>query len=482
MLTWEALAERRAPPWLSDAKLGILVCWGPWSVPAWAPPGAERPRAVQEEGWAHWFTNNPQSEWYANSMLISGSPTHAHHRARWGRLTRYESFAAELRQAAKSWEPTGVMDPVAASGARYVVLTAKHHDGFLLWPARRRNPRHRAWQLPRDALGEMADAARARNLRVGVYYSGGLDWTFRGSAIRSFADLRRATPRSRAYADYVVSHWRELIQRVQPSLLWNDVGSPPGVDLLGLVSEYYEAVPDGVINDRFGPVERDPPGPIARAANAVLGLVRRRSSARSGQTLGTPEAPHADFRTFDYGIAEDGEEMPWECVRGLGSSFGWNAAAPDDSLVDTVSLVRTFVDIVARGGNLLLAVGPGPDGSLDAAQSRRLTGLGAWLKLNGEAIYGSRPGGDAEAETPDGVPIRYTCRGMTTYAILLGTPQGRTIVLPGLRLLPQAGVRILGSLAYVTWFQEGKDVHVKLAEPLHESAAHVISMTPSPRP
>jgi len=79
------------------------------------------------------------------------------------------------------------------------------------------------------------------------------------------------------------------------------------------------------------------------------------------------------------------------------------------------------------------------------------------------------------------VEIRYTARGMTTYAILLGTPTGRTIVLPSLRLLPYAGMRILGSIGYVTWFQEGRDVHIRLTEPLRESPAHVISITPHPR-
>jgi alpha-L-fucosidase len=141
-----------------------------------------------------------------------------------------------------------------------------------------------------------------------------------------------------------------------------------------------------------------------------------------------------------------------------------------------------LVDVVAGGGNLLLGVGPAADGTIPQAQLSRLQGLGRWLKLNGEAIFGSRPWGkEREDVTEDDVPIRYTCRGMTTYAILNGTPAGRSIVLPSIRLLPYAGVRILGSLAYVTWYQEGKDVHIRLSEPLRESPAHVISITPQPR-
>ena len=97
------------------------------------------------------------------------------------------------------------------------------------------------------------------------------------------------------------------------------------------------------------------------------------------------------------------------------------------------------------------------------------------------AIYGSRPWGPGESATEDGIEVRFTTRGMTTYAILLGTPAGRTIVLPSLRLLPYAGLRIIGSIGYVAWFQEGKDVHIRLTEPLRESPAHVISITPPPR-
>jgi alpha-L-fucosidase len=150
-------------------------------------------------------------------------------------------------------------------------------------------------------------------------------------------------------------------------------------------------------------------------------------------------------------------------------------------MLSVPALVHLLVDVVARGGNLLLGVGPAADGSLSAAELSRLRGLGEWLKLNGEAIFGSRPWGDGEAATEDELPVRYTCRGMTTYAILLGTPAGRSIVLPSLRLLPYAGVRILGSLSYVTWSQEGKNIHIRLTEPLRNSPAHVISITPQPR-
>jgi alpha-L-fucosidase len=481
LLTWEALAERPVPSWFPDAKLGILVSWGPASVPAWAPPGGDLSQTVAERGWEHWFSHNPYAEWYANSMLIPGSATQAHHRARWGRLARYDTFARAFRQGLKDWDPGSLVQSLAKCGARYVVLTAKDHDGFLLWPSRSRNPRKAGWQVQRDIVGEIAQAARARGQRFGIAYSGGLDWTFGGLPIRNLADLQRGTPRSRTYAGYVDAHWRELISRYEPSLLWNDIGSPPGENLLELLRNYYDVVPDGLVNDRFGQSDLDEQGVLVRAVRKVLGVLGGRSRERTSRGLAAPEIQHADFRTFEYALPPEGTTGAWECVRGLGSSITLNMAEPEDHLLNVDALVRLLVEVVARGGNLLLGVGPGADGNLTEPVRRRLDGLGEWLKANGEAIYGSRPWGDTQSSTPDGVPIRYTTRGITTYAILNGTPPGRTIVLPSLRFLPYSGVRILGSISYVAWFQEGKDVHIRLTEPLRASPAHVISITPQPR-
>ena len=483
-MTREELAARRLPDWYDDAKLGIMLHWGPYAVPAWAPPTGERSAVVAEKGWEHWFSHNPHATWYANSMLIPGSPTHERHRAKWGRLARYDSFARTFRQGVKEWDPGRWVEAVAASAARYVVFTAKHHDGFLLWPSRRRNPRKRGWQLSRDVVGELADATRAQGLHFGLYYSGGLDWTFGGSPIRGLSDLRSATPRSKVYAAYVDSHWRELIDRYSPSVLYNDAGSPPGEDLDRLFSDYYAAVPDGVVNDRFGQAEAGAPrGAVRRIASALGHLLRRGAARQSSAGFAAPAARHADFQSIEYETVPPDRAAKWECARGIGSSFGCvDTPEGEQPMLSAPALVRLLVEVVAAGGNLLLAVGPGADGTISEAQLSRLRGLGAWLKLNGEAIFGSRPwGADREDVVEDEIPIRYTTRGMTTYAILAGTPAGRTIVLPSVRLLPYAGMRILGSLGYVTWHQEGKDVHVRLSEPLRESPAHVISITPQPR-
>ena len=480
-VTWESLAERAVPSWYADAKLGILLSWGPFSVPAWAPVTGDPSRVVAERGWDYLFSHDPRAEWYGNGMSIATSPTHRHHKNAWGRLGRYEAFGQLFRANLRDWDPSATLGPIAESGARYLVANAKHHDGFTMWPSRRRNPKRKSWQSARDVLGEIAEGAHALGMRFGVYYSAGLDWTFGGTPIRSLPDVMGAIPRSRTYAAYVDAHWRELISRYSPSVLWSDVGSPASEDLLDLFSEYYAAVPDGVVNDRFGQPDPDEPGWIGRQLLSRITRLLPRGGRVPAHARGMHPPRHADFHTVDSEAAEAGTDGPWECVRGLGYSAGFSTEETEDHTLSVSGLVRLLCTVTARGGNLLLCVGPRADGSLGPLHAARLRGLGEWLKLNGEAIYGTRPWGDGEGVTEDGIELRFTSKGMTAYAILLGTPAGRTIVLPSRRLLPYASVRVPGSIGFATWHQEGKDVHIRLSEPLREAPAHVVSITPPPR-
>jgi alpha-L-fucosidase len=344
-----------------------------------------------------------------------------------------------------------------------------------MWPTRTRNPRKRGWQVARDVVGELAEGARALGLKVGVYYSAGLDGTFGSTLTGGPVDPSEAIPRTRSYAAYVDAHWRELVSRYSPSILWNDVGSPASQDLLSLFSDFYDAVPDGVVNDRFG----QPEAKDSRGDRFIWSALRRlfppraaRLPASDGMTL---PARHSDFRTIESGGEYPDGEGPWECVRSL------DDAEMDGGALTGSALVRQLCDVTARGGRLLLRLVPKADGTLGPFQTRSLSTLGGWLKLNGEAIFGTRPWGEREGATEDGVEVRFTTKGMTAYAILMGTPPGRTIVLPSLRLQPYAGLRVLGSIGYAAWFQVGRDLHIRLTEPLRESPAHVVSMTPQPR-
>ena len=321
------------------------------------------------------------------------------------------------------------------------MLVTKHHDGFLLWPSAHPNPFKEGWQSERDLVGELAGAVRGRGLTYGLYYSGGLDWTFGGLGIDSMRSLVKAIPQSDEYARYADAHWRELIERYEPAVLWNDIGYPTAGDSPRLFADYYNAHPEGVVNNRFD----------------FLGV--------SGGTA------HADFTTPEYATMDEITTAKWEACRGIGHSFGLNRNAPDDDLLSVDALVHLLVDIVSKNGNLLLNVGPAADGRIPHAQAERLLGLGWWLKVNGDAIYGTRPWTRATGTTVEGLDVRFTTSRDAIYAIALGRPPGRCLTIRDLPVDGTVTVEMLGYHAPLTWRAQGADLEVTLpAEPIDTPA------------
>ncbi len=354
------LDPRPLPGWWADAKLGVLVHWGPYSVPAWAPVGPSPFALAETHGWEHALRHTPYAEWYQNSLALEGSPVARHHAEHHGGTT-YDEFGAAFRRASADWDPASWVDPFAAAGARYVVITTKHHDGFCLWPTATRRT---AWSSERDLVGDLATESRRAGLRFGTYYSGGLDWSFGGLGIDSFEAMIAAIPRSDEYRSYADAQVRELIERYEPDVLWNDIHFPGRDTALALIQAYHRAVPEGVVNDRFD----------------LRGVARG-------------EFP-ADFVTPEYAAIPPPGDRPWELCRGIGGSFGHNEAETDADLLTGRELVHLLVEVVAAGGNLLLGVGPTADGSIPALQAERLRELAAWMDVNAEAVHDSRPAAD----------------------------------------------------------------------------------------
>ena len=188
----KALRRHEVPAWWRDAKLGIFVHWTPASVPGFAPVDDDVTAMVQSGdrramGWS------PYTEWYENSLRFPDSPVARHHRDTYGEKP-YREFAAEWETGLASWDPDDWARTFAAAGARYVVLVTKHHDGYCLWPSTVANPRLPGWQCARDVVGELGEAVRAQGMRFGVYYSGGLDWTFEDRLDRRDVGPRRCHP------------------------------------------------------------------------------------------------------------------------------------------------------------------------------------------------------------------------------------------------------------------------------------------------
>jgi len=433
--TIESLDQHALPQWYDDAKLGIFIHWGLYSVPGWAPlVHPEHDFSSQD-----YIASNPYAEWYLNTMRLEGSPTEKYHREHYGANYDYYNFAPVFNREIQKWDPDGWAKVFRAAGARYVVLTTKHHDGFTLWPSATRNPTLPAdrQHASRDIVGELTAAVRRQGLRMGLYYSGGYDWTFVPGPIRIAADYQTVKPQSEAYGKYADAHMRELIERYRPALLWNDIDYPKSGHPLKIMAEYYNAVPDGVIDNRFG-------------------------------------VKHADFVTPEYETLDKINPKKWEECRGLGRSFGYNRAEGEAETIPVADLIHLLVDIVSKNGNLLLDVGPEADGTIPAVQMERLQALGDWLHVNGEAIYGTHPWKRAEGATVEGIPVRFTQKDSSAYALLLGDAKMSTVTLKSLTPAAGAKIYLLGSDGPLSWSQEGADVRISLPSPLTGKYAYAL--------
>ncbi|MCL4686151.1 alpha-L-fucosidase [Myxococcota bacterium] len=475
---------RPLPRWFDDAKLGVFVHWGPYSVPGWAEPAADIQQIFATRGPRFYFRHNPYAEWYVNTMRIAGSPAQRHHRETWGADFAYAQFGERFEQAAAQLDPTDWAALFGRSGARYTVLTTKHMDGFALWPSAHAHPRRPGWGARRDLVGAVAQAMRAEGLRLGLYYCGGFDTTFEERVIRTLGDCVLAVPQSEAYARHCEAQLRELIERYRPDVLWNDIGYPVKSDLGALLDAYYRAVPDGVANDRWVRFSLPEPGTLRHRlvvaalphGDAIWPLLPRRL-----RRFNFPPSPFGDYQTPEYTSPDDVTPYKWETARGLGPSFGYNAREGEAETLSLPALVHLLVDVVSMNGNLLIGVGPMADGTIPPLQRARLEGLGAWLGVHGEAIFATRPWQRAAAETGDGRPLRFTRGTGALFATVLAAPRPGELVLP-LRPAPGTRVELLGLAAPLAYRECERGLAVTLPPGVPGDApAHSLKLEPEPR-
>lgn len=442
--TIESLDTHPLPQWYADAKLGIFIHWGLYSVPGWAP--VSHPD--------HDFSSNdyikydPYAEWYYNTVRIPGSPTQEYDRQHYGPDHNYYDFKTQFNQQIQKWDPAKMAAIFRDAGAKYVVLTTKHHEGFTLWPSKVPNPNQPGLHASRDLVGELTKAVDADGMKMGLYYSGGYDWTFNRGPIEMPHDYETVKPETKAYGDYAFDQIEELIREYHPAVLWNDIDWPKTGRPLQVMADYYNAIPDGVVDDRFG-------------------------------------VPHSDFTSPEYSKLDQISPKKWEECRGLGQSFGINRAEGEKQTIAPQDLIELLVDIVSKNGNLLLDVGPEVDGSIPAIQLDRLEKLGAWLKQNGDAIYGTKPwtraNGTTNQVTAEGKPVdlRFTQKDGHLYATLFGKPTGSTILLHNLAAAPSSEISLLGGSGALKWKQEDADLEVTLPATLPGNYAYVLKLEPA---
>lgn len=244
----------------------------------------------------------PYSEGYWNAIKDPDTPSAQYHKANYGKMP-YQEFKEIFMDGLVNWDPSAWVKTFSDAGAKYVVIVSKHHDGFCLWPTEVKNPHEENWFSKRDIIGELAQAVRKEGMRFGIYYSGGIDWTFQRRVSKTFIDYSFSTPGGN-YLDYADTQIRELIDRYHPDILWNDISWPTNEErLFRLFAYYYDVVPDGVVNDRWK---------AASPVNKLLGLkpVRALMDLMVKQMIkknpdihsafSQPVIPHSDFTTPEY--------------------------------------------------------------------------------------------------------------------------------------------------------------------------------------
>ena len=336
--TWDDLNRRPYPQWFSDAKLGIFVHWGLYSVPAYA----------SKEGYAEWF--------YRGLMLGDSSRSRIMSLYADTTLPVFEQYKALAGHwHAELWNPQEWAQIFKQSGARYVMLVTKHHDGYSLWD----DPYQPQWNSVvsgprRNIVGELTEAVRNEGLRMGFYYSLP-EWTNPRHIWMQDPD----TAIGDYVANYMIPQFKALVSKYKPDAIFADgdwQNSSAQLHSVELISWYYNLVgPDAIVNDRWG----------------------------NGTQHG--------FRTPEYSAGISVTGRPWAECRGIGRSFGYNRNEDLDNYLTSTELIQHFCELVASGGGLTLNVGPMADGTIPPIQQERLLALGKWLEVNGEAIYGSRP-------------------------------------------------------------------------------------------
>jgi len=378
--------EREVPEWFLDAKLGFMVSWGAFSVPAWGEPIGELGTI---DDWKEWFKHNPYAEWYYNTIRIEGSPAREFHKKNFNDCD-YDDLLDMWK--AEKFQPDEWAKLFAYAGAQYIVPLSKHHDGITLWDAPGTGTRNTVHRGPkRDLIGDIATAVRKAGIRFAVYYSGGLDWEVT-KTLPAISDNNQGNggmqrPVDAAYSMYAYKHVIDLIDRYKPDVLWNDIEWPDfskregEYSLAALFDYYYKEVPHGVVNDRWG------------------------------------KETHFDYETSEYQFMADSENAAaWENCRGIGLSFGYNQVESEQHSLNTESALRHFLDIVSRGGNFLLNVGPTASGEIPEIQKKVLMGLGDWMAINSGAVYATRA--IKEIPATDTPWVRWAKKGNSVFAYI----------------------------------------------------------------
>ena len=362
----ETRAQRDARmKWWREARFGMFIHWGLYAVPAGRWGGGEvGGRGINVEGYGEWIMHNAQIP------------------------------VAEYARLAPQFNPTAFnadkwVSLAKAAGMKYIIVTAKHHDGFAMYPSKvSRYNIFDATPFKRDPLAELAKACRKQGIKFGLYYSQNLDWTYPGGGSSGKRWDAAQEGDFHAYVrDLAEPQVDELLAKYKPAVLWWDIPGDFTPDEARLLTAAFTKAPGLIANDRLG-------------------------GGVPGDTS-TPEQ-HIPARGLP--------NRDWEVCMTMNGTWGYKV--DDHTFKSSESLTRNLIDIVSKGGNYLLNVGPDAQGTIPAPEVQDLSAMGAWMKKNGESLYATT----ASPYQRLSFEGRATVRGRTLYLNVFTWPtEGLTL-------------------------------------------------------
>ncbi|GLZ29930.1 alpha-L-fucosidase [Lentzea sp. NBRC 105346] len=348
LATDASLGTHESPYWFDDAKFGIFIHWGLYSVPAWSPPGKQ------------------YAEWYWQWMQNPKNAVYDYHAKTYGKDFAYDQFIPQF--TADKFDPRAWVELFQQAGARYYVLTSKHHEGFALWDSKVSGRDSVDLGPKRDLVKELFDASRkyTPSLRNGLYFSMP-EWFNPDQPWKGHAPRNPYTGAPEPYTgyqsgrdfvkDYQGPQMTELVDGYDPDVIWCDIGGAN--DSRRVMADYFNKA-------------KNRPRPKDVTVDDRCGI------------------PTHDYTTPEYATYPNTVVKKWEASRGLDPrSYGWNRATPDSMYMTADEVVDTLVDTTSKNGNFLLDIGPRADGTIPEIMQQRLRETGAWLRTNGESIYGT---------------------------------------------------------------------------------------------